>query len=93
MTITSTSIFIPNPACPVREIGEGLVIMAPAGDMTHSLEDIGAFVWSHLDGQHDLEALADAVTAAYDVDRATAESDLKAFLADLLASGLVQAVD
>ena len=92
MTITNTSVFAPNPACPVREIGDALVIMSPNGSMTHSLEDIGAFVWQQLDGKQDLGGVIAALTAEYDVDAATAEADLKAFLSELLASELVSQI-
>ena len=44
MTIQLSAILVPNEKCPVREVGTGLVIMAPAGTATHSLLDSGATI-------------------------------------------------
>ncbi len=89
MTFTMTTVFARNENCPVRKIGEGLVIMAPKGDVTHSLEDLGAFIWQNLDGQRDLNAVLEAITKAYDVDREVAETDLRSFVSELLDSEIV----
>ena len=93
MSIADTTVFAHNEKCPVREIGDGLVIMAPSGDMTHSLEDIGAFVWQHIDGTRDFAGLVAAVTEAYAVEPEQAADDLRAFLAELVEAELVLTVD
>lgn len=89
MVKTLTAIFARNEECPVREIGDGLVIMAPTGNVTHSLEDIGAFIWRQLDGKQSLEAVLDAITTEYSVDRDVAEADLLTFINELLTAGIV----
>ena len=78
-----------NPACPVREIGDGLVIMAPQGDTTHSLEGLGAFIWKEFDGTKDLATVLDNILANYEVDRATAEADLIQFTEEMIAADLL----
>ncbi len=89
MLIAMTSIFARNEDCPVREIGDGLVIMAPAGDVTHSLENLGAFIWKTLDGKTSLDGVLDAVTTEYDVERSVAETDLKHFVGELLSGNII----
>ncbi len=89
MVIATTSVFSRNEDCPVREIGDGLVIMAPAGDVTHSLEDIGAFIWQQLDGQMSLDAVLDAITTEYEVERDVAEADLQVFINELLSTNII----
>lgn len=89
MVTALTTIFARNEDCPVREIGDGLVIMAPTGNVTHSLEGIGAFIWQQLDGQHSLDAVLDAMTTEYVVDREVAEADLLAFVNELLTAEIV----
>ena len=84
-----TTVLKPNEACPVREIGEGLVIMAPEGDLTHSLEDLGAFIWRRFDGKTDLTVILEAVIAEYDADDETARKDLLEFARQLLDAGVV----
>lgn len=80
-----------NPACPVRRIGEGLVIMAPQGETTHSLEDLGAFIWDQIDGSRDLNAVLAAVLDSYEVDPETAQTDLLDFTNQMLEAGLLLA--
>ncbi len=83
------AVLTPNPQCPVREIGSGLVIMAPEGDTTHSLEDLGAFIWHQLDGQKDLNTVLAAIMKEYEVEEETARQDLQSFATQLRDSGLV----
>jgi hypothetical protein len=81
-----------NEDCPVREIGDGLVIMAPQGEVTHSLEEIGAFIWRCIDGRRTMEDLLAALLAEYDVPKETAASDLQFFVEQLLNAKLLKAV-
>lgn len=48
-----------------------------------SLNPVGAFVWSRLDGTHDVEGLCAAVAEAFDVEPEQAEPSVRAFLAQL----------
>ena len=82
-------VFAHNPACPVREIGQGLVIMAPRGENTHSLEEIGAFIWRQLDGQASLEQVLDAIMTEYEVERETAAQDLLQFVQEMAEAELL----
>jgi hypothetical protein len=66
MTIALSAILVPNENCPVREVGTGLVIMAPAGTATHSLDEVGAFIWRQCDGRHTLAQVVEALIAAYE---------------------------
>ena len=89
MVIAMKPLYARNENCPVREIGDGLVIMAPAGDVTHSLEDIGAFIWRQLDGHTSLDTVLDAITTEYDVERDVAEADLQVFINELLSTEII----
>lgn len=90
MTIDFETIVVANPDCPVRQVGPGLVIMDPAGTATHSLDEVGAFLWNLLDGRHSLGQMVDALVATYDVEPERATTDAQDFLAQLLAAGLVR---
>lgn len=54
-----------------------------------ALNEVAAFVWARLDGQQTLGALVEAVVAEFAVERAQAEEDLVALLAELRACGLL----
>jgi len=85
------SVFTQNDQCPVRSIGDGLVIMAPSGDTTHSLEDLGAFIWNQIDGKQTLQQVLDAILIDYDIDEDTARGDLTDFITQMLDAGLILA--
>ena len=85
-----TTILAHHPDCTIREIGDGLVIMAPRDTSTHSLEDLGAFIWRQFDGTRDLAGVLAAVLAEYDVPQEQALADLQKFCDELLAAELLQ---
>lgn len=83
------TIYTKNSQCPVRNIGDGLVIMAPSGTTTHSLEDLGAFIWNQIDGQRDLQSILTAILDEYEVPEDTARADLAAFISQMLEAQLI----
>lgn len=87
--ITLDTVLTHNPDCPMRQIGDGLVIMAPEGDTTHSLEEIAAFIWNRIDGTRDLAGVLDTILEAYEVDRPTAEADLLDFCRQMVEARLL----
>jgi len=78
-----------NESCPVREVGSGVVIMAPEGEMTHSLDDIGVFIWTRFDGQNSLQDILDAILTEYDVQKDQATQDLEDFVSQLQEADLL----
>jgi len=90
MSADLDSVLVPNELCPVREVGSGLVIMAPEGTATHSLDEIGAFIWRQFDGRRNLADIVEALIAEYDVDAAQAAADVRAFASQLIDAGLVR---
>ena len=81
-----------NEECPVRPVGSGLVIVSPRDNETHSIEDIGAFIWNRIDGNKALDDILDDILREYEVAESTAEKDLKIFISQLMEAGLVQRV-
>lgn len=56
-----------------------------------SLNEAGAMLWKKLEQGADRDALADALTAEYDVTRKEALADVDAFLDKLVQVGCVEA--
>lgn len=90
--IALNSVLTHNADCPVREIGEGLVIMAPQGESTHSLDGIGAFIWKQIDGSKDLSMVLDVIVDEYEVEREVAQDDLLSFAAQMVEAELLKTV-
>lgn len=82
-----------NEDCPVRAIGKGLVIESPEAKETHSIEDIGAFIWNKIDGKNDLGTILDEILQEYEVAASTATEDLNTFITQLMEAGLVLPVE
>lgn len=81
----------------VREIaGEHLLVpCGPAALRIHgmvNLSESGLLLWNRLQTDCSESALADALLAEYDVDRATALADVRAFVAQLTEVGLLEGV-
>lgn len=83
-----TTVLLRNKDCPVREVEGGVVILGPTGDTTHSLENLGLFIWQQIDGQKDLDAILALILEEYEVDEATARKDLLTFAQQLSEAGL-----
>lgn len=78
----------PHPALAWQEIdGEGVVMDLARGRVV-GLNPVGAFIWSRL-SDHDPEAVARALAGRFEVDLETARGDVRAFLDELLAEGLI----
>ncbi len=65
------------------------------GDMgsIYSMNAIGAFIWEHLDGKHDLDAVKKLILDEYEVSPAQAKTDLNEFVADLIDIGAVDLIE
>ncbi len=81
-----------NKECPVRAVGDGLVIENPDENETHSIEDIGAFIWNRIDGKNNLDDILDEILGEYEVATPTAAQDLQAFVSQLMEAGLISSV-
>jgi hypothetical protein len=53
----------------------------------YKLNELGWFIWENLERKSDVEGMASLIYRKYSVDKATALSDLTAFLEKLLHSG------
>jgi hypothetical protein len=72
-----------------RTVDDEVVILDVPSGKYFGLNDVGALIWNLLDGDHDHDAILDAITSEYDIDRTTAADDLDGLLADLTEAGLV----
>jgi hypothetical protein len=74
-------------------IGETILvpIQGKLADMQRifTLNDVGAYIWSNLDGEKDLEKICQGLEATFEVGREQAESDLKDFISELMDAELI----
>ncbi len=63
-----------------REVDDEIVILDLRGSLYHSVNQVGALLWPELEAGVAKARLVDRLREVYDVDRATAETDVTAFL-------------
>lgn len=73
-----------------REIGDTVMILDLGTGRYHSVGGSGTVLLELLAGDVTEEQLVDALVGTYAVDRELAARDVRAFLADLDANGLLQ---
>lgn len=85
---------MPRPARRVasRVIDGRALLLDPAEDRVHVLNDVGSFIWTLVnERRHSVIDLARAVSDEFEVEEASALADTREFLAGLLAQGFVDA--
>jgi hypothetical protein len=71
-------------------MGDETVILDLTSGTYYGLDVLGARVWSLIEQPLSLGSIRDAILADYDVDAATCERDVLAFLDQMLSVGLVE---
>ena len=78
----------------MRSVAGQTVVLPTGGDLDLNtmitLNDTGAFLWEHLETETSEAALVEALLAEYDVDKATAEAAVTAFVQKLESNGFLE---
>jgi len=97
MTIDLQTQYAHDSSMVYREIA-GEAILVPIRqhkadlDSIYTLDEVGAFVWSLIDGRRTVQDLVAAVLDEYDVGPQEVEADLTDFLRDLEQIGALRSV-
>ena len=73
----------------VREVGEEMIFLSEKGDMLHTVNAVGAFIWKSIDGSRTVRDISALLCDEYDVSPEKAREDLTVFLGDLAGKELV----
>ena len=71
-----------HPDVAFRVIDGQAVIVVPATQSMHTLNDVGTFVWEKCDGRT-VDEVVGLLVEEFEVEAATARGDLEAFVAEL----------
>ncbi len=77
-----------NPDAAFRVIDGQAVIVVPATQSMHTLNEVGTFIWQRCEGRT-ADEIVPEITAEFDVDEPTARADLDAFFAELAAKKML----
>lgn len=76
-----------------RVVDDEAVIVLPGKGKVKVLNEVGAFIWSQVDGYRTVAEIVKSVCEEFDVDQPQAEADTIAFLADLQERGVISVVE
>jgi hypothetical protein len=72
-----------------RQVSDGMVLLDLDSGTYFTLNEVGALIWRKLEAGNDLEAVANAILAEFDVDEATVRGDIAGLVAELRSHGLL----
>lgn len=72
-----------------RVVDGEAVLVLPVKGKVKVLNEVGAFIWSKVDGLNSVRAISESICAEYDVDQKEAEEDALSFLIDLEERGVI----
>jgi hypothetical protein len=81
--------WVPTLPPDVRFRRTGGKLLAARRDDSVELAEVSAEIFSRIDGETSVGALAEAVSAEFDVDRETALADVQEFLVQLVELGIL----
>lgn len=81
--ISLDTIPVPNPNVVGRVVADEAVLVLPERGTVKVLNEVGARIWSLVDGVRSACEIASQIVAEYEVELAAAEEDTLAFLGDL----------
>ncbi len=90
-TISSDTVYAACDDLLAAPLGDDVVILHLGSGTYFGLNEVAAFVWSHLPARS--ADLVEAVTGAFDVDAERVSADLEALLRHLESERLIRAVD
>lgn len=67
----------------IRKIGDEIFIFDRKLSRIHTFNKVGTVIWEQLKENADVESILDSLTERFDVDRKTADNDLKEFIEEL----------
>jgi len=87
------SVLSHSPHIVTRKTGNEYVLVPVANNIAdmnsvYTLNETGAFIWEHLDGERNVEEIINALIEEYNIDKETATADLLEF-ADNLKNYLI----
>lgn len=77
------------PGIELRTTGAEVLVHDTLKNKVHVLNVTAGRIYALCDGEHDVDAIVDALVAEWGIDRSTALTDVHALLADFAARGLL----
>jgi hypothetical protein len=82
---------VPCPAASLvaRKVGEETILVSAKGDMLHTLNATGSFIWENIDGKRSIGDILVLMREEFELPDERAEVDVSRFLEELAEKGVV----
>jgi hypothetical protein len=80
---------IPNPNVVGRVVADEAVLVLPEKGTVKVLNEVGARIWSLVDGVRKASEIAEVIFSEFDVELSTAQKDTLDFLEELASRGVI----
>ncbi len=77
----------------VRTFQNESVLLNLDSECYHGLDDVGSRMWQALSQSENIQAAYESLLSEYEVDSATLQKDLEAFIESMVERGLVEVID
>jgi hypothetical protein len=91
MDLTSTVVVAPEHLS--ARLGAESVVLGVTKGVYYGLDEVAASIWDRIQTPAVVADVRDAIVAEYEIDEATCERDLMAFLGELEDQGMIEVVD
>lgn len=82
---------VPNPEVVGRIVDNEAVLVLPGKGEVKVLNEVGARIWSLVDGHRSIKEIAAQINAEFKVSQTKAENDALAFIQQLMDKGIIAA--
>lgn len=82
---------VPTPATSLvaRKIGEETILVNEKGDMLHTLNETGSFIWENIDGKRSIGDILALMREEFELPDEGPEVDVSRFIEELADKGIV----
>ena len=87
-----SKISVPNQVL-VRTFQNESVLLNLDSESYHGLDDVGTRMWQALSQSENIQAAYESLLSEYEVNGATLQKDLEAFIENMVERGLVEVID
>jgi hypothetical protein len=88
--VNRSSVAIRKEGLTVRVVGDETLFLDTKGSSIHVADEVGSFIYGRIDDRKTVSAILEEIMAEYDIDEATAESDLYVFLGELVTKNILE---
>ena len=88
--IAMSGVPVADPRFIARRIEAETILINEKGDMLHTLNETGSFIWTCVDGAKTLKDILGLLCTEYDITEERAEEDIRAFVEELQQKGIVR---